>query len=60
MQNRTPEDDPGGSAESSGIRMIKKGKEKNLQGKKKNLKKNPKIRALYGQNSTATTNGRDA
>lgn len=34
VQSRTPGDDPGGSAESSGIRMTKKGKEKSLQGKK--------------------------
>lgn len=30
LQSRTPGHDPGGSAESSGIRMIKKGKEKHL------------------------------
>lgn len=34
VKNRTLGDDPEGSAESSRIRMIKKGKEKNLQGKK--------------------------
>lgn len=35
VQSRTPGDDPGGFAESSGIRMIKNCKEKSLQGKKK-------------------------
>lgn len=33
VQSRTPGDDPEGSAESSGIRMIKKGKEKISKGK---------------------------